>query len=214
MNPDLKELGILIGLARRHKDYLQKDLAKALGVTTQAISSWESGKSRISPKYANELAEILEIDLKIILNPDLIPKGRSCDVPIIGYPELRIMNHKKVRYDDFYLRDERIEVPISITKNGSPDSFIIGCQVSGASMEPVLKDGSIVVFDFNPIHNIVDGDMYVIRHYDDIKVRLIFSLGPKKTLKCYNSEFVDEIVDATDKNFTILGKVLWGCTKY
>ena len=213
VNTNLKELGILISLARRHKDYRQKDLANDLGITTQAISNWESGKSRVSPKYAYELAEILDLDINLILDPTRIPKGRSFDVPIVGYEELRLFSPKKERLDDYYLRGERIDVPKSIGGK-TEDELLLGVTVSGNLMEPVLKEGAIVVMDARQASNIVDGAMYVVRHYDSIKIRLIFSKGAKKTLRCFNTNFADEVIDSTDKNFTILGKVVWACSEF
>ena len=214
MNTDLKELGILIGLARRHKDYRQKDLANDLGVTTQAVSYWENGRSKVSPKYANELADILDLDIKLILDPSRIPKGRSFDVPLLTSVELQLFSPKKERLDDYYLRDERIDIPTVVGDKAGKNALLLGVVVSGNLMEPVFKEGAIVVMDSSQATNIVDGAIYVIRHYDNIKIRLVFSRGSKRTLRCYNSNFDDEVVDSTDKNFTILGKVVWSCSEH
>ncbi|MEZ9750888.1 XRE family transcriptional regulator [Vibrio sp. 10N.261.51.A1] len=214
MNTDLKELGILIGLARRHKDYRQKDLANDLGVTTQAVSYWESGRSKVSPRYANELAEILDLDIKLILDPSRIPKGRSFDVPILTYVELLFFTPKKERLDDYYLRDERIDIPKAVEQKIGNETLLFGVVVLGNIMEPVLKEGSIVVMDAKQASNIIDGAMYVVRHYDNIKIRLIYATGPQKKLICYNDSYVDEVIDSTDKNFTILGKVVWACSEF
>ena len=214
MNTDLKELGILIGLARRHKDYRQKDLANDLGVTTQAVSYWENGRSKVSPKYANELADILDLDIKLILDPSRIPKGRSFDVPLLTSVELQLFSPKKERLDDYYLRDERIDIPTVVGDKAGKNALLLGVVVSGNLMEPVFKEGAIVVMDSSQATNIVDGAIYVVRHYDNIKIRLVFSRGSKRTLRCYNPNFDDEVVDSTDKNFTILGKVVWSCSEH
>ncbi|RJX68698.1 helix-turn-helix domain-containing protein [Vibrio sinensis] len=214
MNTNLEELGVWIGLARRNKSLLQKHVADALGVTTQAVSSWENGKSLVSPKYASELAEMLDLDINIILDPNKLPRGRSYDVPIVGTAELLMFNPKREKYDDFYLRDERIDVPSSVCRKAGEGSFLLAYVVKGYLMEPVLKDGSIVLVDANQSFNVVDGAMYVVRHYDSIKIRSLFSNGPKKILRCFNPEITDELVDSTDKNFTILARVLWSCSEH
>jgi DNA-binding XRE family transcriptional regulator len=62
--------------ARKRVGHSQKTLAEQLGVTTQTVGFWETGKYNISPSRRRALADALEISLSTL---DRIIHGESPD---------------------------------------------------------------------------------------------------------------------------------------
>ena len=54
--------------ARLLKEMTQGDLAKALGVTSGAVSQWEKGNTIPSPRRLVKMANILGISIEELLN--------------------------------------------------------------------------------------------------------------------------------------------------
>lgn len=72
---DSKNIGKNIKVWRISKGLGQTDLAKLLGVTKSTVSSWESGRFTPSIEKINKLAEIFNIEPKLLLSePPLIDK--------------------------------------------------------------------------------------------------------------------------------------------
>ncbi len=65
MNQD--KIGKFIVTCRKENGLTQADLAKKLGITVQAISKWENGKSLPDPSIMLDLCEILGINVNELL---------------------------------------------------------------------------------------------------------------------------------------------------
>lgn len=61
-------LGILIKEARILAGFTQADIAKKLGITSQNVSSWERGKSKIDIDSLISLCDIYNIDFIHLIN--------------------------------------------------------------------------------------------------------------------------------------------------
>lgn len=78
--------------ARKQKGLLQSELGKLIGVRTQTISNWETGKSEPNLETVNKLCEILNIPLY-----SLISKGADYQ---LNYDEAFIIKKYRELSDD------------------------------------------------------------------------------------------------------------------
>lgn len=68
---DNEKIGKIIRSLRLEKDMTQKDLAEKLNLTVQAVSKWERGWGLPDISLLPALAEILQVDLKEMLEGEL-----------------------------------------------------------------------------------------------------------------------------------------------
>lgn len=67
---DTHYLGRKIAEARKHSGLTQNDLARQVGVTAQAVSKWEQGRSCPDIAILDEIADALGISLIELLGMD------------------------------------------------------------------------------------------------------------------------------------------------
>lgn len=65
---DYKKSGEIILQARKEKGYTQKEVAVRINVSDKAVSKWETGAGCPDVRILNDLAEVLEIDTKVLLS--------------------------------------------------------------------------------------------------------------------------------------------------
>ena len=74
---DTNNLGRKIADARRHSKLTQNDLAARVGVTAQAVSKWEQGRSCPDIAILDEIADALGISLFELLGMEERNKSSS-----------------------------------------------------------------------------------------------------------------------------------------
>ena len=74
---DTSNLGKKIAEARRHARLTQNDLAARVGVTAQAVSKWEQGRSCPDIAILDEIADALGISLFELLGMEERNKSSS-----------------------------------------------------------------------------------------------------------------------------------------
>ncbi len=79
-----EKIGKFIVACRKENGLTQADLSKKLGITVQAISKWENGKSLPDPSIMLELCELLNINVNELLT------GRRLDME--NYKEMAEKN--------------------------------------------------------------------------------------------------------------------------
>lgn len=89
-------------------------------------------------------------------------------------------------------------------------------EVKGNSMEPMLKDGSLVCIDTKDIA-VADGMVYALDHAGQLRLRVVYRLpGGGLRLRCFNREdYMDEEYDQDEigkQKIKILGRVFWSST--
>lgn len=65
---DYKRSGEIIAEARKEKGYTQKEVAGKLNVSDKAVSKWERGAGCPDVRILSNLADVLEIDAKVLLS--------------------------------------------------------------------------------------------------------------------------------------------------
>ena len=92
-------------------------------------------------------------------------------------------------------------LPSSIVPNGANELV----QITGDSMEPVIKKGSEVYLRYQP--TVEDGEVAIVRVEDEgVTCKYLFRDGKNVILKSENKKYEDLIVDA--EKVSVIGKVL------
>ena len=92
-------------------------------------------------------------------------------------------------------------LPSSIVPNGANELV----QITGDSMEPVIKKGSEVYLRYQP--TVEDGEIAIVRVEDEgVTCKYLFRDGENIVLKSENSKYDDIVVDA--EKVSVIGKVL------
>lgn len=92
-------------------------------------------------------------------------------------------------------------LPSSIVPNGANELV----QITGDSMEPVIKKGSEVYLRYQP--TVEDGEVAIVRVEDEgVTCKYLFRDGKNVILKSENPKYGDLIVDA--EKVSVIGKVL------
>lgn len=92
-------------------------------------------------------------------------------------------------------------LPSSIVPNGANELV----QITGDSMEPIIKKGSEVYLRYQPI--VEDGEIAIVRVEDDgVTCKYLYRDGKNVILKSENPEYEDIVVDA--EKVSVIGKVL------
>ena len=92
-------------------------------------------------------------------------------------------------------------LPSSIVPNGANELV----QITGDSMEPLIKKGSEVYLRYQPI--VEDGEIAIVRVEDDgVTCKYLYRDGKNVILKSENPEYEDIVVDA--EKVSVIGKVL------
>jgi len=89
------------------------------------------------------------------------------------------------------------------------DLYVVEAQ--GDSMEPTIYDGDVILLD-SASDRVVDGQIYVLRYGDELKVKRLFRRydGTLIIRSDNASKYPDETVPPTeDGRVAVLGKVVW-----
>ncbi|MBI0098339.1 MULTISPECIES: LexA family transcriptional regulator [unclassified Snodgrassella] len=226
-------------VAKNNNIHKQSELAHVLGVVQQSIVNWEKRgiskqgllliqkKLKINPDWlvsgvGNEL---------IIDNPNDGINNQS-NIELYGdfflYDENSLFSGHYVLiplYHDTYALDAKtgiyryqfnqsdFKLPCSkelLKKFGVQKENVVCITVAGSSMEPVLKDGSIVAIDTSS-KIIKDGRIYAIKQGSLVRIRKLYRIASDVLkISCYNQEdkvYADELVKI-DK-IEIIGVAFW-----
>lgn len=123
---------------REAKGWTQADLGDAIGVQWQTISRIENSHTRIMPKREDPIAEALGVSVdELYRGPNETGDGFT-DVPLMGYlgagAEVE-PDYEQVPPDGL----DQVSIPFPV-----PDDMI-AFMVSGLSMMPVFKPGTVIV---------------------------------------------------------------------
>ena len=200
-------IGERIKSLRLNQGLSQESLAEKINVTKSTISQWEVGKAHPKNKNLLSIVTFFDTTYEYIKGgsevSDICPRVAS--IPfynISASAGLGLINDAETyTYVDIEnLNSSNIEHLVCITANGD-------------SMEPALKDGSIIVIDTQN-RNIIDGNMYVFRQDDFLRVKLISYEKNHLRIMSYNKEYKDEIYNFSEvDDLNIIGQVIWHSTK-
>lgn len=224
-------LGESIKKLRLNQKMTQSELGKLTGFKQNTISQHEKGKRDIDEgdilKYCRALGispqDLFDMssnkrtskELSIIYNK--LESKRQAKVYDFASRQLDEQNgiqEDKVVYlvrgrqsaagSMIYVDDVDAEMgvlPSSIVPNGANELV----QITGDSMEPLIKKGSEVYLRYQPI--VEDGEVAIVRIEDDgVTCKYLYRDGKNVILKSENPEYEDIVVDA--EKVSVIGKVL------
>ncbi|ALR95787.1 S24 family peptidase [Vibrio alginolyticus] len=188
---------------RKLKGITQKAIATLVGVSNVAVSRWELGHSIPAGEALSKLADILECSSEWLLNGNQFDEVAMVDFfsDISAAAGNGNYNYHEV--------SEKTPIPKWIVDQQPCSNKVCCIRVTGNSMEPVLKNGSIIAL--NPcMKTIKDGMMYVIRQDDLLRVKILIETPDSLIVRSYNRDFSDEIYPKSgENNVEIIGQVFW-----
>lgn len=184
----------------------QIDLAYQLGrKSSSSISEWESGKYTPKVGILSEIANIFDVDMDDMMNYDLSLQPTNVfniketkNIPVLG----------NIACGDPILADENIAdyiaFPSELLPKGGKFYFL---KASGDSMEPNIKDGSLVLI--RKQSDVEDGEIAAVIFEDNTEATLkrIKRQGPHLMLLADNADHAPIIIDESQP-IRIVGKAI------
>lgn len=193
--------GYRIRELRNKSGLTQKELAEKLYKSESAIRMWELGKSEPDLQSVNALAEIFNVTADNILGVSVVKSISTNRIPVLGYVAAGIPIEAIEDVIDYE------ELSPDMLKDGA-EYFAL--QIKGASMEPKISDGDVVIVRKQP--DVDSGQIAIVcvngDHATCKKVMkqpggiLLQPLNPAYTPAFYSNE------DIANIPITILGRVV------
>ena len=226
-------------VAKNNNIHKQSELAHVLGVVQQSIVNWEKRgiskqgllliqkKLKINPDWlVSGVGNELIIDNPndginnqsnaklygdfFLYNENSLFSGHYVLIPL--YHDIYALDAKTGIYG-YQFNQSDFKLPCSkelLKKVGIQKENVVCITVTGSSMEPVLKDGSIVAIDISS-KIIKDGRIYAIKQGNLVRIRKLYRIASDVLkISCYNQEdkaYADELVKI-DK-IEIIGVAFW-----
>lgn len=224
-------LGEAIKSLRLKNELTQVELGKLTGFKQNTISQHEKGKREIDEEDILKYCKALGVSPQTLF--DMSSKKRTSKELSIIYNKLDSKRQSKV-YDYasrqleeqngiqedkvvylvrgrqsaagsmIHVDDVDAEMgvlPSSIVPNGANELV----QITGDSMEPIIKKGSEVYLRYQP--TVEDGEIAIVRVEDDgVTCKYLYRDGQNIILRSENPKYEDIVVDAN--KISVIGKVL------
>jgi len=164
----MTRLGQRLARARNHANLKQKDVAERFGISSQAISQWESDRTRPDSQKLATLARMFNIRLEWLLDEagPIVPDELSPAAEVRHTTRVPVID--RVQAGDW----TEVEDPFSV---GAADEFLqtdlevssstFALVIEGRSMEPEFRPGDKVIID--PTVRPRPGDFVVAKRDDD-----------------------------------------------
>lgn len=194
--PDKEALGRAIAQAREARGLNQSELARALGVTPQAVQKWESGLSSPRPGKIADIAATLEVEPGVFVqylielksplqpagNPDLVTAMPASFKRVVPDDETDL-EVDRIPYWDAkgscgggFLNYEQMpkghlvkEASFFKRYHLKPDNAV-AVYADGNSMANFIVDGDIVIFDRSKTEP-RSGKIFLIDHPDGLRIK-------------------------------------------
>lgn len=221
--------GQMIDYFRNENSLTMEELGRRLGKNKSSISRWISGERYPKIEEIEEIAKYFNTDVETLIfgfNTKInditsiynqLTTTRQERVYNFAVEQLNEQNgiqEDKVVYlvrgrksaagSMIHVDDSDAEMgvlPSSIVPNGANELV----QITGDSMEPLIKKGSEVYLRYQP--TVEDGEVAIVRVEDEgVTCKYLFRDGENIVLKSENSKYEDIVVDAN--KVSVIGKVL------
>lgn len=172
----MKHIGERIKKARERSGMNQSELARALGLTPQAVQKWESGG--ISPKNfrINQLANLLGTTVAYLVGDVDIPPMEEKNLP--GLKIKMLANKASMGIGDDELSEDVIGGEIVLTRDFVDRLYPARAEslrfihAYGDSMAPTLNSGDVLLVDTSAKDVKIDG-IYVLKAHDRLFVKRV-----------------------------------------
>ena len=113
----------------------QTDVAKIVGIGQSGYSFWESGRSKIDDASLKKLANYYGVTVDYLLGADASAHKTGVRIPVLGEVAAGIPIEAITDIVDY----EEIDAAMAATGE------FFGLRIKGASMEPRMRDGDVVI---------------------------------------------------------------------
>ncbi|WP_125545583.1 LexA family protein [Levilactobacillus lindianensis] len=186
----------LDNLMHRHSVTRSK-LADDLGIKYSTLSDWLNGRTYPRVGAITQLATYFNVSPSAIVDstePSEVLQG-VVSIPIIG----------TIAGGSPILADEHIEGYVKELKAGLPVGELFYLRVKGHSMEPTIKDGSLVLINRQP--EVSDGDIAAVLINNEATLKRVTIQDGKYILIPDNKDYPPILLDQSNEN-RILGKAI------
>lgn len=186
----------LDNLMHRHSVTRSK-LADDLGIKYSTLSDWLNGRTYPRVGAITQLATYFNVSPSAIVDstePSEVLQG-VVSIPIIG----------TIAGGSPILADEHIEGYVKELKAGLPVGELFYLRVKGHSMEPTIKDGSLVLINRQPA--VSDGDIAAVLINNEATLKRVTIQDGKYILIPDNKDYPPILLDQSNEN-RILGKAI------
>lgn len=186
---------------RNSRDLTQQDVANFLGVSRQCYGHYESGKRDIDNNTLVRLADWYGVSTDYLL-------GRNTAyvrIPVYGNIAAGIPIEAIIDYDPDN-SDDWEEISEELSRNGAH----IALRIKGASMEPRMRTGDVVIVRVQP--DVENGEIAAVRvNSDEVTCKkiaktadgiMLIPLNPDYETKFYSAEQISALP------VSIIGKVV------
>lgn len=185
---------------RKQQKISISELARKVDMSKSTVSQYFNGKLQFPLNRAHDFARVLGVTTDDLLGLDLSkvnPVNRLTKIPLLG----------TIACGDPILADENIAGYLSEPTDFLPSGNLFYLRAKGQSMEPTIKDGSLVLIRQQP--DVEDGEIAAILFVDDDEATLkrIKRAGSTVILMPDNRKYEPIVVDQ-DHPARILGKAV------
>ncbi|MEE6662444.1 XRE family transcriptional regulator [Limosilactobacillus fermentum] len=185
---------------RKQQKISISELARKVDMSKSTVSQYFNGKLQFPLNRAHDFARVLGVTTDDLLGLDLSkvnPVNRLTKIPLLG----------TIACGDPILADENIAGYLSEPTDFLPSGKLFYLRAKGQSMDPTIKDGSLVLIRQQP--DVEDGEIAAILFVDDDEATLkrIKRAGSTVILMPDNRKYEPIVVDQ-DHPARILGKAV------
>lgn len=187
-------------IVREQRNLSQKDVAKYLGITSQAYGYYERGERNPGADNLRKLANYFDVSVDYLLGRDVMPDEPNRLIPLLGSVPAGTPIEA---IEDI---EEYIDIYPRFVKHGE----LFALRVQGDSMEPDLHHGDIVVIEKQEF--VENGDIAVVRvNGEDVTLKRV-KLTAKGLMLVPSNPAYDPVYFDSDQiaslPVTIIGKVI------
>ncbi|WNY94358.1 LexA family protein [Limosilactobacillus fermentum] len=185
---------------RKQQKISISELARKVDMSKSTVSQYFNGKLQFPLNRAHDFARVLGVTTDDLLGLDLSkvnPVNRLTKIPLLG----------TIACGDPILAEENIAGYLSEPTDFLPSGKLFYLRAKGQSMEPTIKDESLVLIRQQP--DVEDGEIAAILFVDDDEATLkrIKRAGPTVILMPDNREY-EPIIASNNNPVRILGKAV------
>lgn len=189
---------------REQLNLTQEDVARKLGVTASAVSTWEAGRARPRLDKLSQLAELFGITVSELMGEEATTerpvRGTSAYVPLLGWA------HMGDPMDEGAI-DEVVEVPAEVAA-AHPNAFCVHAQ--GDCMDNLYPTDCILLVD--PDMDPVSGCAVLAETVDHGAVVRLYMRGTSTvmlTASSHSGSYPDIVAGPEDSPIACRGRVVW-----
>lgn len=220
----------MIDYFRNENSLTMEELGRRLGKNKSSISRWISGERYPKIEEIEEIAKYFNTDVETLIFGfntkinDITSIYNQLTTTrqerVYNYAEEQLNEQNGQIHEDnivpivfgrqsaagsmIHVDDSDAEMgvlPSSIVPNGANELV----QITGDSMEPIIKKGSEVYLRYQP--TVEDGEIAIVRVEDDgVTCKYLYRDGQNIILRSENPQYDDIVVDA--EKVSVIGKVL------